>query len=139
MITRKLPSFSSAGAERVAQGLLAGVNKDAMNRISRRAALNLQRILLGDKPEIIPVAISLKKQLTINMATAKAIGVAPSWALITEAELVGEDKKEPARQLNLAKAVQEAVAANLDLKAKDFYVTAVKQNITFYYPVSTRS
>lgn len=129
LIDRKLPSFSYSGAERVEQGMLAGLNKDALNRISRRVALNVQRILLGEKPEFIPVAISLDKQLTINMATANAINVYPSWAVVTEAEIVPREKPHLERQLDLIKAVQEAVAANLNLAAKEYYVAAGKQNV----------
>ena len=65
LIAKKLPSFSFTGAKRVEQGLLAGLNLDVVNRLARRVALNSQRILLGEKPESIPIAISLKQQLTI--------------------------------------------------------------------------
>lgn len=129
LIHRKLPSFSYTGAERVKQGILVGLNKDVVNRISRRVALNIQRILSGEKPESIPVAISLKQQLTINEVTSKALGIFPSWAVITEAELIGQDKRQIERKLDLYKVVQEAIAANLDLTAKGYYVTAGRQNV----------
>ncbi len=129
LINRKLPGFSYAGAERVEQGLLAGLNKDVINRISRRVALNVQRILLGEKPESIPVAISLKQQLTINDATVRTIGISPSWAVINEAEVIGRELRPIDRILDLNKVVQEAVATNLDLAVRGYYVSAGWQNV----------
>jgi len=129
LIDRKLPSFAYGGAERVEQGILAGLNKDVVNRISRRVGINVQRILLGEKPEQIPVAISIKQQLTINEATANAIGVSPSWAVITEAEIVGREQRPIDRVLDLNRVVQEAINANLDLIAKTYTVEAGKQDV----------
>ena len=129
LIDLKLPSFAYGGAERVEQGILAGLNKDVVNRISRRVGINVQRILLGEKPEHIPVAISIKQQLTINEATANAIGVSPSWAVITEAEIVGREQRPIDRVLDLNRVVQEAINANLDLIAKSYMVEAGKQNV----------
>ncbi|NIX01110.1 MAG: TolC family protein, partial [Phycisphaerae bacterium] len=124
----KLPSFSYTGAEPVKQGILAGLKKEAVSRVSRRVALNVQRILLGEKPEEIPVGISLNKQLVINDATARAIGVSPPWAVVTEAEMIREERQIE-RQLSLFTAVQEAVKSNLDLAAQAHFVDAGKQNI----------
>jgi outer membrane protein len=129
LIDRKLPSFAYGGAERVEQGILAGLNKDVVNRISRRVGINVQRILLGEKPEQIPVAISIKQQLTINEATANAIGVSPSWAVVTEAEIVGREQRPIDRVLDLNRVVQEAINANLDLIAKGFTIEVGKQDV----------
>lgn len=129
LIELKLPSFAYGGAVRVEQGILAGLNKDVVNRISRRVGINVQRILLGEKPEQIPVAISIKQQLTINEATANAIGVAPSWAVITEAEIVGREQRPIERVLDLNRVLQEAMNANLDLIAKGFTIEAGKQDV----------
>lgn len=129
LIDRKLPNFAYGGAERVEQGILAGLNKDVVDRISRRVGINVQRILLGEKPEQIPVAISIKQQLTINEATANAIGVSPSWAVITEAEIVGLEQRPIDRVLDLNRVVQEAINANLDLIVKGYMVEAGKQDV----------
>lgn len=126
---KKLPSFASSGAERVEQGILAGLHKDMISRVSRRVALNIQRILLGDKPESIPVSISLDKQLTINETTARAVNISPPWAVMTEAQLVGKEQHAAEIQWRLDTAVQTALNANLDLAAKGLYVSAGKQNV----------
>ncbi|MBN2013454.1 TolC family protein [candidate division KSB1 bacterium] len=126
---RKLPSFSFIGESEVTEGILAGLYKDVISRTSRRVALNVQRILLGETPESIPVAISLKQQLTINEATSRAIGVFPSWAVMTEAEMVGREQREDQRKLTLRQAVDEAIVANLELAAQDQAVAAGEQTI----------
>lgn len=129
LIERKLPSFSIVGDEIVEKGVMAGLNKGVTGKIARRVALNVQRILLGDSPESIPVAISMKKQLTVNMITANAIGVYPSWAIMTEAEVIRADKSDIERKLDLNSAVQEAILANLELAVKGYYVEAGKQEV----------
>lgn len=129
LVERKLPSFAFSGAERVEQGILAGLNKDVLNRLARRIAINVQRILLGDAPESIPVAISLRKQLTINDATSQAIQVFPSWAVVTEADLVGRQPDPVQRKLDFKSVVQDALAANLELAAKVLYVEAGRKQL----------
>ncbi len=129
LIERKLPSFSSLGISDVEQGILASVITNLFPKVARRVALNVQRILLGEEPGSIPVSIVIGEQLTINMATAQAIGVYPNWAVMTEAALINEERVEYERKLDLNSAVQEAVAVNLDLAAKEKFVAAGLQNV----------
>ncbi|NIM98000.1 MAG: TolC family protein [candidate division Zixibacteria bacterium] len=129
LIERKLPSFSHLGRSEVEQGIMAGLQTDFFPKIARRVALNVQRILLGEEPGSIPVAFAPRTQLTINMATARAIGVSPSWAVLTEAELIEEERKEIKRQLDFYSATKEAIAVNLDLAAKERFVAAGSQNV----------
>ena len=54
---KNLPSFALWGRADVERGVLAGLLPDNyLPRLARRVALNVQRILLGQKPEDIPVA-----------------------------------------------------------------------------------
>jgi outer membrane protein TolC len=130
LIERRLPSFSMWGRSEVERGVLAGLALDLdIPRLSRRVALNIQRILLGEQASSLPVAFSRSERLTINMATARAINVYPSWALMTEAELLHEERTEIQRQLSLASAVREAVNVNLDLAAADRNVAAGLQRV----------
>ncbi len=61
LIERRLPSFSLWGQSEVRRGLLASLSVDKLdvegdaNRLARRAALNLHRILLGERAEDLPV------------------------------------------------------------------------------------
>jgi outer membrane protein TolC/ABC-type uncharacterized transport system substrate-binding protein len=130
LIARRLPSFSFLGVEEVRRGLLVGVNPEEFwLRLARRAALNIQRVLLGEEPGSISVAIVYGEQLTINDATARAIGVSPPWSVVTEAELLSPPAADPGRTLSLADAVRLAVDANLDLAVADFAVSAGAQDV----------
>ncbi len=124
---RYLPSFSLFGVAEVSLGVLAGQRDSAFyNRLARRIALNVQRILLGEEPGEIPVAVPDRRRLVINMETARAIGVYPPWHLLTEADLLNE-KPESFPVLTLREAVELAVDANLDLAAQTRDVAAGTQ------------
>ncbi|MCP5112780.1 MAG: hypothetical protein GY953_18290, partial [bacterium] len=120
LIERQLPSFAMfLSTEYVGQGILAGLSEDPLPRRARRVALNLQRILFGEDPGTFPVDFPERESLVINMATARAINTYPSFALLTVAELVNEERRDIDRQVDLRAAVEEAVERNLDLAAAD--------------------
>ena len=129
LIERDLPSFSYVGEERVRMGILAGLNREVLTRTSRRVALNMQRIFLGEEAMNIPVSISLDKQLTINEETADLINISPPWAVVTEANMVGEKPDEDKIEYDIFEVVDEALKVNLDMKAKDYYILSGKQDI----------
>jgi len=130
MILRRLPSFSMLGGEDVEAGVLASVApKDQFLRITRRIALNVQRILLGEEASNLKVAYPLGEKLTINMATGRAIGFYPSWSALTEAVLLNEKLERVERRLSLQSAVRESIAANLDLAAENRNVAAGEQAV----------
>jgi outer membrane protein TolC len=131
LIERRLPSFSFIGEPEVQAGILAGrMPADSIARLFRRTALNIQTILLGGEASTIPVTHSAKERLTINMATARAVGAYPSWKIITEALLVNDDVRQAERQLTLASAVEEAIEVNLDLAARDRAVAAGQEDVS---------
>jgi len=88
LIARKLPSFSLLGKLEVEMGLMmsaTGLTADH-TRLARRIALTLQALLLNEAdpaPRSPDIGTS---RLVINMATARAIGVLPRWAVLTGAE-----------------------------------------------------
>lgn len=117
LIQRRLPSFSMLGLDDVRLGALACVGP-AMDfeRLARRAAQNVQRILLGEEPGSLPTAIIEGELLAINMATARAIGVWPRFELLTDAVLVGEPEAGAGRKLNISQVMFEAAEVNLELR-----------------------
>ncbi len=129
LIERKIPSFSFFGRTEVERGVLAGIKPDVFPKLTRRIALNVQRILLGEDPGNIPVSFAAGTQLTINMATARAIGVSPRWDVLIDADLLYEELEKIDRELNLYTAVQEAISVNLDLAAKQKFVMAGQENV----------
>jgi outer membrane protein TolC len=128
LILRKLPSFSLLGGDDVEAGVLASAApKSEISRLTRRIALNVQRILLGEKASTLRVAFPVGEKLTINMATGRAIGFYPSWSALTEAELLNEQVERVERRLSLQSAVRQSIAANLDLAAENRNVAAGEQ------------
>ena len=127
---RSMPSFSSIGRSEVEAGMLAALaSEEAFDRIARRVALNIQRILLGDEPAEIPVTFRQPQELVLNLATARRIGVSPRWETLLEAEtLYAEDTDREVLELNAA--VERALLANLDLAVKRAEVAAGREEVS---------
>ncbi len=127
---RKLPSFSGFDVMDVEQGVLASALSDFFfQQIFRRVALNIQRILLGEEAGSIPVNIAIGRELTINMATLRAVDVFPDWSVLTEANLIHAERTDVDRTLDLNSTVQEAIRVNLDLAAKQRFLSAGLQTV----------
>jgi outer membrane protein TolC len=126
---RKLPSFSLLGTADVQRGIFTTNRQDIFPRVARRIALNIQRILIGDKPKEISVRFDPGEQITINMETARAIDIYPKVDVLTEAELINQDQIETGTPMILDEAINEAVKANLDVMAKNKFVAAGSENI----------
>lgn len=130
LIERRIPAFSYLGKSEVNKGLLASVHIDTdLGRLARRLALHVQRILSGEDPGSLPVDFRRDNRLTLNMATARAIGVYPGWRVMTEAELVDNAPPRVSRRLSLVRSAQEAVTANLDLAAARQSVAAGRESV----------
>ena len=117
LIERKLPSFSAYGMSELNDGLLmaTGGRPEDEVRLIRRIALNVQRILLGEDAGAIPVALQESRRLAINMRTAEAIGFAPRFAVLTEAEQLFAEETAQGAPLTLLEAMNRAADANLGL------------------------
>ena len=70
-------------------GGLLSYGSDAVDNC-RRAATYADRILKGAKPSELPVQAPVKFELTINLKTAKALGLDVSWQLQQRADEVIE-------------------------------------------------
>ena len=128
LVRRRLPTFSYLGRREVDAGLLMSLYPDNdFPRLGRRIAVHVQRLLRGEEAGALPVDFRRDRRLTLNMATARAVGIDPDWRLLTEADLLHDAPPAAARRLSLAAAVREAVAANLDLAADDRLVAAGRQ------------
>ena len=129
LIDKKIPSFSLLGIQEVERGIMATGSPDIFPKIARRIALNVQRILLGDEPSEIPTAFAVGEQVTINMGTARGVGVSPPFSVLTEAVLINEEPREIERQVNLSGVMREAVDKNLDLVGERNGVAAGAMNV----------
>lgn len=125
-----LPSFSLVGRSDVDQGVLAGTAPASnFDLISRRIALNIQRIMSGDQPAKINVALPHKEALVINMETARAIDYSPNWDLLSEALLINEERTDINRNISIYTAIEEALKNNLDLKIAELEVKSSEEDV----------
>lgn len=129
LIARNLPSVAVAGSREVELGLLASLSPSAdFKRLARRVALQIQDVLLGVRPEDLPVARDPLEELSINIETARALNLPLRFDLIGDARLVGR-AEAPGRQLTLEQAVRESLRANLDLQSQDRVVAAGREDV----------
>lgn len=128
--SRGIPSFALLGRRDVEKGVLAGIQQNLdLQRICRRSALNMQRVLLGEEAGSLPITFTHTEELVINMSTARKIGFSPTWHVFTEAFVINEDIMETGRHRTLLGVVQESVAKNLDLLAADRSVSAGREEV----------
>lgn len=126
---RRLASFSVRGRADAEAGVLATyTSRDDLARRARRVAVTIQRMLGGEDGGTLPVALPALAQLTLNMATARAIGFSPGWAMLTEAELLHEDAPANGPVWSLAAVGREALTANLDARASERSVASARQD-----------
>lgn len=119
------PSFSFVGVADVERGLLATDRepKDIV-RQARLNALNMQAVMLGERAEDQPIASAQKERLTINMATARKIGLSPSFDLIADAVLLNRVPEVTGEEYGLVDIAQIALQRNQDLLAESYGVQA---------------
>ena len=126
----KLPSYSFAGVSDVERGLLVTNSEPRdVDRQARLNALNMQAVMLGERAEDQPTASLRKEQLTINMATARSIGVSPSFEVLGDAVLLNEDAVVTGERYGLVDIARMALDQNQDLLAESFGVQAGLQDI----------
>jgi outer membrane protein len=116
---RKLPTFSMLGRSEVEQGILLATSSDTerTERLARRVALNIQRIIEGDDAARIEVAIPSEERLVINMHTAQLIGFSPRWDDLTDAVQLAADTVQDQRPISLLQALDAAIRNNPTLRA----------------------
>ncbi len=125
LIDRRLPGYSIWSRSQVDKGLLAGeIPQDIQENLARRTAVAVQDILLGEEAGSLTVAFSRGYELTINMATARALDIYPSLATMIGANLLNEQRTDIKRHLTLQQAVNVALQANLDLSSAELNVKA---------------
>ncbi|MEM9173866.1 MAG: TolC family protein [Myxococcota bacterium] len=129
LIRRRFPSMAVAGSREVELGILSSLSPSSdITRLARRVALQVQDVLLGKRPEDLPVSRESLEELTINVETARALDLPLRFDLLGEARLVGR-VEAAGRRLTLEQAVRESLKANLDLKSQDRVVAAGREDV----------
>ena len=125
-----LPSFSFVGVTDVERGLLVTDREPRdVDRQARLNALNMQAVLLGGRTQDQPIASPQKEQLTINMATARQIGLSPSFDLIGNAVLLNRVEEVKGEEYGLVAIARMAIEQNQDLLAETYGVQAGLEEI----------
>lgn len=125
-----LPSYSFIGGSDVERGLLATNNEPRdISRQARINALNMQAVMLGERAGDQPVGSPNKPTLTINMATARQIGISPSFDIMLDATLLNQEQEVSGQAYGLVEISNEALARNQDLQAEQFGLYAGTEEI----------
>lgn len=121
LIERRLPSFSLLGRRELLAGLLLSLSGDREEdqRLARRIALDLQRIVAGEDAANIEVGFPVQQRLAINMRTARAIGFSPRWQDLSDAEQYFAEEAGTLPRLSMLEAMQAALAANPNLRVSE--------------------
>lgn len=130
LIARKIPVFGF-DESLVEAGALASVYPRIINRISKRIALNIQQILLGQNASTLPVELMTGKGFFLNLGTFAKLGLKViSWDLFTEATVVDLRKQDTSvRYLSLPQIINVALDSNRDLVAGRFEVLSGSEDI----------
>ncbi len=130
LIKKRIPGFAIWSSDEVELGLLAGLEKtDKMDVLARRTSVALMDIARGQTPSTVEVEFVRERELTVNMATARELQIYPSVLMLTGARLINEERKDIERRLSMQKAVEEAIAANLQLLSAKIGVEAGKHSV----------
>ncbi len=131
LIKRKLPSFSLSGDAEVGEGLLMSkMSSVDLSQRTRQTALNIVAVLRGERAGDQTVIFDRKLNVTVNMATARALDVPMKWDAIRDATLLNEEPESFGPPLSISEAAREAVRANLDIIAGQLGVKAGAKEVS---------
>ncbi|MBW2588809.1 MAG: TolC family protein, partial [Deltaproteobacteria bacterium] len=125
-----LPSYAGGGVKWVERGALATMEtqEDEIRRM-RRAAIFVQRIWMGEPARSFRISFEQRPVLVINMATAKAIGTWPRFAVMAEARMINDQSGTRGPLITLESAMRDAVRVNLDLMAQGLEIDASYEGV----------
>ncbi len=130
LIEKKLPTFALFGADYVAIGFLAGAAPGSnVEKIGRRIALNIEKILNGDDPANFPVTVRYQDELVVNMRTARQIDFYPSFSTLAKAKLLYEEDIDHAKLITLQDVIAETLKNNINLNISKQEVLAGEKDV----------
>ena len=143
LILKKLPSYTLTPEISVEEGILASsINEDMFKRRMRQLAINVQAVLRGEKGSKQDILFKEKHELTLNMKTAREIGVYANFKLLRNIKLLNQNKIN-IKNLSLEEVAKEAIEKNLSViigklgtKVSSETVNEVK---SIFYPKLTAS
>jgi outer membrane protein TolC len=145
LLEEKIPSFTSTGITDVENGLLA--TNRSLENISlffRRIALNIEAFVNGENLSDLPLFLEFRNRLTLNINTAKILGIPIKYSLIGNANIIG-DLKNPISEIqyDLLDVMKAVVGENLNLKSSRKDIELSEQDVrtakSNYFPSITGS
>ena len=125
-----LPSYSFLGVPDVERGVLATNSEPRdLTRQARLNALNMQAVMIGERAADQPVETTIRDRLTINMATARLIGLSPSFEVLDDAILLNNEAEVSGDAFGLIEVARTALEQNQTLRAETFGVFAGEEEI----------
>ena len=125
-----IPTFSIFEERYIIGEALAGfVPKNFFQRHSRRIALNIQAILLGENAADLSVTVPIDDEFVINMKTADELKIYPSWALMNNSRMINYIHEDVEREVTLNGVVTNALLFNLDLLAEKKRIESGAENV----------
>jgi len=125
---RGLPSFSYSSDD-VQRGIAASLESITVPQLSRRIALNIYRILLGDPASDLPVTLPSNEGMVLNMRTLNRLSIVPPLNLALDAQRLFETQQDIQRTVTLQSVMEEARIANLELAIEDQEVVAGLEDV----------
>jgi len=128
---RKVPVISCRTPADAELGALAALcGEDAPRALARRTANIIARLALeGAVPESLRKPIPFPAQLTLNVETARTLGLPLREDMLRETTLIAEEPTCPHQEYSLPSTARTAVEGNLDLSAEQRKVRASSWNI----------
>lgn len=116
---RNIATYASEGRAWLEMGaLMTIVPDDDMQRRLRRLALYVDSSIEGEDLAQFSTDYSSRSTLILNTQTAQKIGIHPTFAQLSDAEIVGETgRRASGPALELKAAVLQALKVNLELNA----------------------
>ena len=127
-----IPSYSFLGKDEVERGTLCSLYAESNNnQLTRKIALHIQRIFLGDTPSRLSSRFNRVEKLVINMDTVEKIGFRPSWQILSQAILVNSKSKQlMGERLNFTQALKMALDQNYEFLGNKYILEAKKQDVS---------
>ena len=120
----KIPTMAMFGKETLKCGVLCTIATGIdTEKLSRRLANNLSRVLYKEDLSSFPTAFSHNQRLTINMETCRKVGIYPNFSAMTTADIVNEEE-QVARKISITQAIETALVKNLSKIAKRLEIEA---------------
>jgi outer membrane protein TolC len=100
-----------------------------LGRQARLNALNMQAVMLGERAEDQSVFATARKQYTINMETARRLGISPSFNILSVATLINEQPVVTGQEFGLPEIAMRAVQQNQDVVSQALGTEAGAEDI----------